>query len=77
MKFAHRSVSDADILEYQAFAQTLQQSRGFGSEFRFSETHTGASIKCDPFVISARLMKMISFCLVFYIFLKWLGIHIF
>lgn len=35
MKFARRSVSDADIRKYQAFAQTLQQSRGFGSEFRF------------------------------------------
>ena len=31
LKFARRSVSDADILKYQAFAQTLQQSRGFGS----------------------------------------------
>lgn len=37
MKFARRSVSDADIRKYQAFAQTLQQSRGFGSEFRFPE----------------------------------------
>lgn len=35
MKFARRSVSDADIRKYQAFAQTLQQSRGFGSDFRF------------------------------------------
>ncbi|RLN18376.1 hypothetical protein C2845_PM02G37850 [Panicum miliaceum] len=35
MRFARRSVSDADIRKYQAFAQTLQQSRGFGSEFRF------------------------------------------
>ncbi|GJN21724.1 hypothetical protein PR202_gb09232 [Eleusine coracana subsp. coracana] len=35
MKFARRSVSDADIRKYTAFAQTLQQSRGFGSEFRF------------------------------------------
>ena len=34
MKYARRSVSDADIRKYQAFAQTLQQSRGFGSEFR-------------------------------------------
>jgi len=31
MKYARRSVSDADIRKYQAFAQTLQQSRGFGS----------------------------------------------
>lgn len=37
MKYARRSVSDADIRKYQAFAQTLQQSRGFGSEFRFSD----------------------------------------
>ena len=38
MKFARRSVSDADIRKYQAFAQTLQQSRGFGTEFRFPDT---------------------------------------
>ncbi|MBA0642272.1 hypothetical protein Goklo_026694 [Gossypium klotzschianum] len=52
MKFARRSVSDADIRKYQAFAQTLQQSRGFGSEFRFAETgsRTAAS---DPFAASA------------------------
>ncbi|KAK6138109.1 hypothetical protein DH2020_028149 [Rehmannia glutinosa] len=31
MKYARRSVSDADIRKYQAFAQTLQQSRGFGT----------------------------------------------
>ncbi|CAL5227564.1 g10557 [Coccomyxa viridis] len=37
MKYARRSVSDADIRKYQAFAQTLQQSRGFGSEFRFPD----------------------------------------
>ena len=37
MKFARRSVSDADIRKYQAFAQTLQQSRGFGTDFRFPE----------------------------------------
>lgn len=35
MKYARRSVSDADIRRYQAFAQTLQQSRGFGADFRF------------------------------------------
>ncbi|TVU33660.1 hypothetical protein EJB05_25492, partial [Eragrostis curvula] len=35
MKFARRSVSDADVRKYRAFAQTLQQSRGFGTEFRF------------------------------------------
>ncbi|EXC31771.1 hypothetical protein L484_020595 [Morus notabilis] len=53
MKHARRSVSDADILKYQAFAQTLQQSRGFGSEFKFSSaSQTGAS-GSDPFATSA------------------------
>jgi transitional endoplasmic reticulum ATPase len=37
MKHARRSVSDADIRKYQAFSQTLQQSRSFGSEFRFPD----------------------------------------
>jgi len=52
MKYARRSVSDADIRKYQAFAQTLQQSRGFGSEFRFADTTTGgagAGAASDPF----------------------------
>jgi len=43
MKYARRSVSDADIRKYQAFAQTLQQSRGFGSEFRFPDAPTGTT----------------------------------
>ena len=43
MKYARRSVSDADIRKYQAFAQTLQQSRGFGSEFRFPDLPASAS----------------------------------
>jgi len=38
MKYARRSVSDADIRKYQAFSQTLQQSRGFGNDFRFPES---------------------------------------
>ncbi|CAF1467159.1 unnamed protein product [Rotaria sp. Silwood1] len=36
MKYARRSVSDNDIRKYEMFANTLQQSRGFGSQFRFS-----------------------------------------
>lgn len=52
MKYARRSVSDADIRKYQAFAQTLQQSRGFGSEFRFSDTSAAATAS-DPFATSA------------------------
>uniref|UniRef100_A0A7R9YRS6 Cell division cycle protein 48 n=1 Tax=Chlamydomonas euryale TaxID=1486919 RepID=A0A7R9YRS6_9CHLO len=42
MKYARRSVSDADIRKYQAFAQTLQQSRGFGTDFRFPDAVPGA-----------------------------------
>lgn len=51
MKYARRSVSDADIRKYQLFAQTLQQSRGFGSEFRFPERteNTAATGATDPF----------------------------
>jgi len=52
MKYARRSVSDADIRKYQAFAQTLQQSRGFGTEFRFADNPSGAA-PSDPFAPSA------------------------
>jgi len=37
MKFARRSVSDNDIRKYEMFAQTLVQSRGIGSNFKFPE----------------------------------------
>jgi len=43
MKFARRSVSDNDIRKYEMFAQTLQQSRGFGTNFRFPATNQGPS----------------------------------
>lgn len=52
MKFARRSVSDADIRKYQLFAQTLQQSRGIGSDFRFpdrKENATATTGASDPF----------------------------
>lgn len=52
MKYARRSVSDADIRKYQAFAQTLQQSRGFGTEFRFAESAAGTT-GSTPFATSA------------------------
>ncbi|KAJ4840279.1 AAA ATPase cdc48 [Turnera subulata] len=40
MRFARRSVSDGDILKYQMFGQTLQQSRGFGpAGFKFSQAN--------------------------------------
>uniref|UniRef100_A0A6G1SCA8 vesicle-fusing ATPase n=2 Tax=Aceria tosichella TaxID=561515 RepID=A0A6G1SCA8_9ACAR len=35
MKYARKSVSEADVRKYEMFAQTLQQSRGFGTNFRF------------------------------------------
>jgi len=38
MRFARRSVSDADIRKYEMFAQTLQQSRGFGGNFKFPDS---------------------------------------
>lgn len=41
MKFARRSVSDNDIRKYEMFAQTLQQSRGFGNNFRFPSNAGG------------------------------------
>ncbi|KAH8920517.1 cell division cycle protein 48 [Atractiella rhizophila] len=42
MKFARRSVSDQDIRRYEMFAQNMQQSRSFGSTFRFPEGEGGA-----------------------------------
>ena len=35
MKFARRSVTDMDVRKYEMFATTLQQQRGFGSDFKF------------------------------------------
>uniref|UniRef100_A0A803L8I6 Uncharacterized protein n=1 Tax=Chenopodium quinoa TaxID=63459 RepID=A0A803L8I6_CHEQI len=43
MKYARKSVSDADIRKYHSFAQTLQQSRGIGSEFRFAANQNSGS----------------------------------
>lgn len=42
MRFARRSVSDADIRRYEVFAQNLQQQRGFGS-FKFPEGSSQAA----------------------------------
>ena len=41
MKFARRSVSDADIRKYEMFSQKLQQERGFGGTFKFSDSSGG------------------------------------
>merc|ERR1712047_16343 len=43
MRFARRSVSDQDIRKYEMFSQTLQQSRGFGQNFRFPEGGEGGN----------------------------------
>lgn len=45
MKYARRSVSDNDIRKYEMFSQSLQQSRGFGNNFRFPDgsLHGGAT----------------------------------
>ncbi len=60
MKYARRSVSDSDIRKYQAFAQTLQQSRGFGSDFRWGP---GLGLLCWCGVGAD--------CLCTYVFLLW------
>lgn len=39
MKTARRSVSDNDIRKYEMFAQTLVQSRGLGTNFKFPESN--------------------------------------
>ncbi|KAL6218717.1 hypothetical protein ACLB2K_011926 [Fragaria x ananassa] len=48
MRYARRSVSDADIRKYQSFATTLHQARGLGEEFKFP-TGSGAAVGSDPF----------------------------
>ncbi|KAL6185952.1 hypothetical protein ACLB2K_042074 [Fragaria x ananassa] len=45
MKYASRSVSDSDVRKYKAYAQTLQQSRGFGiDQFNFTGRGSGAAV---------------------------------
>lgn len=48
MRFARRSVSDNDIRKYEMFSQNLQQSRGFGSNFRFPEGGIAGSAPRQP-----------------------------
>jgi transitional endoplasmic reticulum ATPase len=43
MMFARRSVSDGDLRRYEMFAQNLQQSRSFGSSFRFPDSAEGGA----------------------------------
>jgi len=43
MKYARRSVSANDIRKYEMFKSTLQQSRGFGQDFRFPNAPAGGA----------------------------------
>lgn len=43
MRFARRSVSDADIRRYEMFSTTLQQSRSFGNTFKVSSQARGST----------------------------------
>merc|ERR1712130_127739 len=50
MKYARRSVSDADIRKYEVFAQTLQQARGFGNfSFGGQGNQTGGQANNDVY----------------------------
>ncbi|XP_072173004.1 transitional endoplasmic reticulum ATPase [Diadema setosum] len=48
MRFARRSVSDNDIRKYEMFAQTLQQSRGFGNNFNFPSSSGPSGSQGNP-----------------------------
>ncbi|EUB63911.1 Transitional endoplasmic reticulum ATPase [Echinococcus granulosus] len=48
MRFARRSVTDNDIRKYEMFAQTLQQSRGMGGNFRFPAEQGNAASHANP-----------------------------
>lgn len=52
MKYARRSVTDTDIRKYEMFAQTLQQQRGFGNDFKFPGESQQVSAPSQP-VVSA------------------------
>lgn len=41
MRYARKSVPDADIRKYEMFSQTLQQSRGFGNNFSMPSANSG------------------------------------
>uniref|UniRef100_A0A4W6DJM5 Transitional endoplasmic reticulum ATPase n=1 Tax=Lates calcarifer TaxID=8187 RepID=A0A4W6DJM5_LATCA len=62
MRFARRSVSDNDIRKYEMFAQTLQQSRGFGN-FRYTQTY-----KIEKIVIN-KLTLFLFYSSIFLFFL--------
>ncbi|KAF1881537.1 hypothetical protein Lal_00021386 [Lupinus albus] len=64
MKFAQMSVSDANIYKYEAFAQRLKQSRGFGTDFSFADNTSSGSANAaisDPFASVGGLLMMMIF----------------
>eukprot|EP00178_Gracilaria_changii_P003620 TRINITY_DN1540_c0_g1_i2.p1 TRINITY_DN1540_c0_g1~~TRINITY_DN1540_c0_g1_i2.p1 ORF type:complete len:648 (+),score=140.32 TRINITY_DN1540_c0_g1_i2:784-2727(+) len=48
MKYARRSVTDADVRKYEMFAQKLQTSRGFGNEFKFDNAPGATGARPGP-----------------------------
>ncbi|GLT56820.1 hypothetical protein SLA2020_298360 [Shorea laevis] len=70
MKYARRSVSDADICKYQAFAQPLQLSKDFGTEFRFPETGTGSPATASGYAIwgIALFALLLALLLILFVF---------
>ena len=62
MKFARRSVSDNDIRKYEMFAQTLQQSRGFGAQFRFPDRQQSQGADGKPKIPCVYTRSTLSLC---------------
>ena len=59
MKFARRSVTDNDIRKYEAFAQKLQTTRGFG-QFRCNEcTCLYISLLCQCFTSTKAMLVVL------------------
>jgi len=67
MKYARRSVSDADIRRYEMFSQNLQQSRSFGNNFKFPTVRVTlpalALLTLEETLRSATTVEMTTFTL--------------
>lgn len=73
MRFARRSVTDNDIRKYEMFAQTLQQSRGFGNNFRYilvykreRERESFLTSKRKNLFVNASIFPFVNFNFFFY-----------
>ncbi|KAL1245255.1 Transitional endoplasmic reticulum ATPase [Trichinella spiralis] len=58
MRHARRSVSDVDIRKYEMFAQTLQQQRGFGTNFRFPQEAGGQRAPGGSFKLKSNVQVL-------------------